>query len=651
MDRRVENTRVTLDPIYGYIEMPQELDPVIDNTISQRLRNISQTSTASAVFPSLNVSRFSHALGAMHLATRAWSSAAKNADPELLSSFADAVANDVRHIKQNDQTDDEPSIDKFVNNIKIALASTAFLHDIGHPPFSHALEWVLLLLPDIAFSNSAVPGIVAASGLSFHEAVGQVLGNEILEPLQTPAAQAARLIVDKSESRGWVAPLRTLIDSEIDIDRIDYLLRDNHAAGTEYGAFDYERILDSVELRRDKRGRFATGLGSRARSGAEQLLLQRMQTYRWVIFHPRVVASDHALARSVEILLRLSRSEAVVKRGGDDHPLGSLFDSLRPNLDYVSAHSTSANSRLQPAIDEFVGNIEPTLVNDAEIGRINAERRGSVDDGAVKKWLQDGLLTARLLLSSNQVTIEDFETRTELERLIPLTTEAVFRAKKLLPAWKNHEEYADVAKAIMTTIKSDRIVETAWDELSGEFDDEPARAHRDEVLAKLYGEDAWDHRSTRQLSDQAMGPWTAVTAFNFFVDLVVDRPGLSLARFLQQRSNSPSVGLSGWWEATFRDFQPLKRLTGSSFLFKGDERVSLVNTSPLVNSIPWIDDQRTKLFVFYCRSEKADTGERTSSEIRRDIRNNFVQYFPEFFKSEYIRTERRFLSRLMEEKP
>lgn len=150
-----------------------------------------------------------------------------------------------------------------------------------------------------------------------------------------PRLLVRRLLADRTGA-GWADALHGLVDGQFDVDRLDYLMRDADRAGTEFGSIDHERLLTSLELHLSPERGWAIGLGARAISAFETLLVQRAQLYRWVNHHHAVVAADTALRRCVSAVHQLS-TRPLPDVGSDAHePVRALRAAL-PDLDYVTA--------------------------------------------------------------------------------------------------------------------------------------------------------------------------------------------------------------------------------------------------------------------------------------------------------------------------
>ncbi|MDD1672812.1 MAG: HD domain-containing protein, partial [Methanomicrobiales archaeon] len=180
------------DPVHGYIEVKTGMEKFLDSLPLQRLRHIRQLGFAYLVYPGANHSRFEHSLGTMHLA----SLMCRNFD-----------------------------MDEEVSRI---VTVAALLHDCGHGPFSHATE---------AFMKE-----YTGRG---HEQIEYLLTSEPLMSLLEDASINPNEIGEILEGRH---PLSTIIHGDLDVDRMDYLLRDAHYTGVPYGTVDAQRLIQNILL-------------------------------------------------------------------------------------------------------------------------------------------------------------------------------------------------------------------------------------------------------------------------------------------------------------------------------------------------------------------------------------------------------------------
>jgi hypothetical protein len=198
------------DPIHRHIYFDKERDQLILDLIScpevQRLRRIRQLGVSSITYHGAEHSRFGHALGACHLMGMA-----------------------LRTVEQNDLG---VNVDE---NTRLAALAAALLHDIGHGPFSHVLEGELFPTKSHELRTKEIIRDETS-------AVNQTLRKHDPSLPET----VAKLIEGRPREVSW---LSCLIHSQLDVDRMDYLLRDSHYCGVGYGQYDAERILHTMRIR------------------------------------------------------------------------------------------------------------------------------------------------------------------------------------------------------------------------------------------------------------------------------------------------------------------------------------------------------------------------------------------------------------------
>jgi HD superfamily phosphohydrolase len=260
---------VVRDPLWQNISIEPLAAEVMDTPAFQRLRYIRQLGHAFLVYPGATHTRFEHALGAYSLARRA------------LAGLKERGA----------LTADEEQSARF---IRIG----ALLHDVGHYPFSHALE---------------------ESGLASHERIAAALLAD--EPLRGTLAAAG--ITDPATSLGALIcgtsthPLAGLISGSIDLDKIDYLKRDALMCGVPYGDVDVDRLLTTLTVA-ELDGRRIVGIAEKGIAALESLLFAKYQMYRNVYWH-------HAVRAATAMFKRLMH-EAFVDRIVDPEILPASTD-------------------------------------------------------------------------------------------------------------------------------------------------------------------------------------------------------------------------------------------------------------------------------------------------------------------------------------
>ena len=242
---------VIRDPLWDNIRLDDSALAVLDTRPMQRLRYIRQLGHAFLVYPGATHTRFEHALGAYHLTRRALAA---------LEERGELARVDVEDCR--------------------AARLAALLHDIGHYPFSHALE-------EAGFPN--------------HEGLGVArLDREPLAPVLATlggpglAERIGAFVTGKSAS-----PLKGLISGSLDLDKIDYLSRDARMCGVPYGAVDVDRLLASLALVDVGGGRCELGVQEKGISALESLLFAKYQMYRNVYWHHAVRSATCMFKRAV----------------------------------------------------------------------------------------------------------------------------------------------------------------------------------------------------------------------------------------------------------------------------------------------------------------------------------------------------------------
>lgn len=219
---------------------------LIDTAEFQRLRRIKQLGLANFTYQGAEHSRFTHSLGALHLATRT-----------------------LFKLQNTYQISDEA---------RIAVRCAALLHDIGHGAFSHVIESILKFHHE-DFTVAAV--------LNDETEVGQVL--------RSFSADLPNNIADIIRGTFRPVALSQLVSSQLDVDRMDYLLRDSLMTGAKYGIYDLEWIIKSLEIDEENDRLYVSARGIYA---VEDYLQARYYMFRQVYFH-RTLRSAEVVLRSI----------------------------------------------------------------------------------------------------------------------------------------------------------------------------------------------------------------------------------------------------------------------------------------------------------------------------------------------------------------
>jgi uncharacterized protein len=245
------------DPVWNNIRVDELTLTLVDTEVFQRLRYVRQLGWTYLVYPGATHTRFEHALGTHHLSRRTLALLCEAEDSTSISEIDQAV-----------------------------VRSAALLHDVGHYPFSHALEEIGALHHEDVARPLITEGRVA-------EILESQLGKDAPERIFD-------LIRGRSES-----PLQGLISGSLDLDKIEYLKRDAFMCGVPYGEIDVDRLTNSLVLVDDpETGRRALGVQEKALSALESLLFAKYQMYRNVYWHHAVRGATAMYKRLVEDAVR-----------------------------------------------------------------------------------------------------------------------------------------------------------------------------------------------------------------------------------------------------------------------------------------------------------------------------------------------------------
>ena len=268
--------KVFRDPVHNFIRVQdQVILDLIGTSEFQRLRRIKQLGVASAVFHGAEHSRFSHSLGVYEIARQ----------------FAD-------HLEKFYPTQ-EPGDGLWDPSERLVLLTSALLHDLGHGPYSHTFEHIF---------NTDHEAYTQQIILSPETEINQVLRQVAPD---FPAKVAS--VIAKTYENPQVVQL---ISSQIDADRMDYLLRDAYYSGATYGEFDLARI---IHVMRPYKGGIA--FDQKGMYAVEDYVVSRYQMYVQVYFHP--------VSRSFEVLLQhlLERAKFLYDESKTDSRISTSFIS------------------------------------------------------------------------------------------------------------------------------------------------------------------------------------------------------------------------------------------------------------------------------------------------------------------------------------
>jgi HD superfamily phosphohydrolase len=336
------------DPVHGYINIEDKyFSKIIDTRPFQRLRDLKQLSATYMVYPSANHTRFEHSLGVYWLAKRAFEN----------------ITNE--EFRTNIETE----------KIKRTLLCAALLHDIGHPPFSHIAEKLLdknelkSKLDDLGLKkrmdDAGIGSILTDThpldNKGEHELLSCIITlkyyKSVLEDLDVDPYEVAAYIlgysIEAQENGKWQHRIAShVLSSTMDVDRLDYVSRDNYMTGADVANLDVERLVSSYKVCKDPADdTYKLTFSEKALSTVSNYLDGRLAVYMWVTQHHKSVYAN-ALLR--ELLQEL-----------DEHQDGEIFTSGMILDEYIddsyvrtqlrkARKNVSSDSRLAELYDRFV---------------------------------------------------------------------------------------------------------------------------------------------------------------------------------------------------------------------------------------------------------------------------------------------------------
>lgn len=274
------------DPIHGAIPVDKAELAVVDDPYIQRLRGIRQLGFSHLPFPGATHSRYAHSLGAMHLAGKAFDACFRDhpfSTPE-------------RHLA-------------YRHCVRLA----ALCHDVGHAPFSHAAEFAMPPLAALeidAYDPARVAGRLQQRATHEDYTVALVtrtsLGRAIatnfgFRPEHVAALISPDVVVDDDffVDRGY--DLRDvfsqIISSDLDVDRLDYLVRDSYYTGARYGQVDVHWLISNLTRHVGPDGRVGLAFDRRALYAFDDFLIARFHMFVMVYFHQKSIAYEELLKR------------------------------------------------------------------------------------------------------------------------------------------------------------------------------------------------------------------------------------------------------------------------------------------------------------------------------------------------------------------
>ena len=253
------------DPIHGFIALSEKEVNLINTKAFQRLRRIRQLAMAFLVYPGTLHTRFDHSIGVMHIAGR----------------ICDRLKTTPEECKQ------------------VRLA--ALLHDIGHGPFSHVSEH--LLDKHVPKPEKGGPALE-----KIHEKITVDIVENDSEICEILCDEERQFVVEMIQGKPTRDFRRDIVSSDLDADKMDYLLRDSYFAGVKYGTYDLEKIIESCRV--DRRGNESyLAISSEGIHALEQLLLAKQHMTQQVYHHRVRSISDAMIIRGIQLAIHEDNQE------------------------------------------------------------------------------------------------------------------------------------------------------------------------------------------------------------------------------------------------------------------------------------------------------------------------------------------------------
>ncbi len=290
------------DPVHGYVRLEGLALQLANTPQMQRLRWIKQLGLANLVYPGANHTRFEHSLGAYHMAS-------------LLTEHLDLQEED-----------------------RLLVGAAALLHDVGHGPLSHATESALA--PFLRTEHESVIEILKKGEL-----------REVLEEHGLKASDIQSFINGQG--------LGQIVSGEIDVDRMDYLIRDAHYTGVAYGVIDRLRLLQKMTFHQGQLAVEAGGV-----QAATSLLISRLLMHPAVYYHHVCRISECMISAGIRRMIDEGTSPARVKEMDDIQ----LFTALERAGGYPAEMAARIRSRqlFKRAVYVDLESLEPSLLKVSE---------------------------------------------------------------------------------------------------------------------------------------------------------------------------------------------------------------------------------------------------------------------------------------------
>jgi HD superfamily phosphohydrolase len=288
--------KIMRDNIHGYIKLTELESEIIQLPVFNRLHRIRQSSFAFMVYPTAQGTRFAHSVGTMKVA----------------SDIAEEILKNLSYGDKESILCDMKAQD-FIQIARLA----GLLHDIGHGPFSHTSERILAEALKKVSPNEYDEGCRLWGRVDFpvHEFYTYKLikeGQDLAELLEKNGPSNCKQIIcdvithrsrNSNISQEALNLLQQIITSQLDADKMDYLLRDAYTSGVGYGQIDIQRIILSMRVMSTNSG-YRLAILERGLSAVEDMVDARFKMFKWLYHHHMVVLMDVLLEKAIATLVK-----------------------------------------------------------------------------------------------------------------------------------------------------------------------------------------------------------------------------------------------------------------------------------------------------------------------------------------------------------
>ncbi len=411
--------KVIQDPVHGSMRVDGMFLDLIQTPEMQRLYGIKQLGPTYLVYPGANHTRFEHSMGAFHTAKR----------------MAGAIG--------------LPGEDKLI------LKAAALLHDVGHGPYSHTLENIYEEIFGIDHQKTGIKVITGRYDMLGGEDRKSFGGERVHEILEKKGLDPGRVAELLNRFPGKKKYLGQMIHGGIDVDKIDYLLRDAHYTGAVHGVIDLPRLLEVLEIHEGELVVNRKGITS-----IEEMLIGRSLMFLSVYLHKTVRIIENMMGKAVESVAdelgdfqRMSDSEFMQFLLGHEGYAGEIAGMIKYRRLFKIAYSLSAK--------ETTGKQEESLKS---IGESMKSRSDFEDEICSKAGIpqghalvdipgRDNSLSRELGNFSEKVRIIDHGRINSLDKYTPITG---FLSERKIPDWSlmisSHPDHVDKVRNALRSL-------------------------------------------------------------------------------------------------------------------------------------------------------------------------------------------------------